>query len=114
MSTATDFQQQFFARLGHGLHLSPLFDLLPEVYLYVKDRQSRFVKVNNALLGLRGFDFAPRIRRIRAPRNTPHVWRRRLAAAAMTTPYVSSDVGVLAVLVGTCAFFFFVWHTARP
>ncbi len=31
----------------------------------------------------------------------------------MTTPYVSSEVGVLAMLVGTCAFFFFVEKVTR-
>jgi AraC-like DNA-binding protein len=50
------FQSRFFGRLQGGLHLASLFDYLPEVYLYVKDRRSRFVKVNEPLWRLRGFD----------------------------------------------------------
>jgi AraC-like DNA-binding protein len=49
-------QQQFFKRLAGGLALAPLFEYLPEVYLYVKDRHSRFVKVNEPLWRLRGCD----------------------------------------------------------
>jgi AraC-like DNA-binding protein len=47
-------QQRFFEKLEGGLTLAPLFEYLPEVYLYVKDRQSRFVKVNEPLWRLRG------------------------------------------------------------
>ena len=50
------FQKRFLRRLGTGLHLGELFDYLPEVYLYVKDRQSRFVKVNRTLYVLRGYE----------------------------------------------------------
>jgi AraC-like DNA-binding protein len=49
-------QQRFFDKLEGGLALAPLFEYLPEVYLYVKDRQSRFVRVNEALWRLRGCD----------------------------------------------------------
>jgi len=48
------FQRRFFEKLEGSLALTPLFEYLPEVYLYVKDRQSRFVKVNEALWKLRG------------------------------------------------------------
>ncbi|WP_422928975.1 helix-turn-helix domain-containing protein [Singulisphaera sp. PoT] len=48
------FQERFFAKLEGSLALAPLFEYLPEVYLYVKDRRSRFVKVNEALWKLRG------------------------------------------------------------
>lgn len=48
------FQRRFFEKLDGSLALTPLFEYLPEVYLYVKDRRSRFVKVNEALWRLRG------------------------------------------------------------
>lgn len=48
------FQAEFFESLGPQLHLATLFEFLPEVYLYAKDRHSRFVKVNTALVHLRG------------------------------------------------------------
>lgn len=47
-------QRLFFEKLASSLSLAPLFEYLPEVYLYVKDRRSRFVKVNEALWRLRG------------------------------------------------------------
>ena len=47
-------QQQFFEKLEGSLNLAPLFEFLPEVYLYVKDCQSRFVRVNEPLWRLRG------------------------------------------------------------
>src|SRR4051812_228504 len=49
------FQQRFFRKLQGGLSLVSLFEYLPEVYLYVKDRRSRFVKSNEAHWKLRGF-----------------------------------------------------------
>jgi AraC-like DNA-binding protein len=49
-------QRQFFDKLHGGLALAPLFEYLPEVYLYVKDRHSRFMKVNEALWRLRGYE----------------------------------------------------------
>ncbi|MFN3148478.1 helix-turn-helix domain-containing protein [Bremerella sp.] len=42
--------------IGAELALAGLFDYLPDVYLYVKDRDSRFVAVNEALWKLRGFE----------------------------------------------------------
>ena len=47
-------QRRFFEQLESSLALTPLFEYLPEVYLYVKNRQSRFVKVNEPLWRLRG------------------------------------------------------------
>jgi AraC-like DNA-binding protein len=47
-------QRLFFEKLAGSLSLAPLFEYLPEVYLYVKDRRSRFIKVNEALWRLRG------------------------------------------------------------
>lgn len=38
------------------LALAPLFDYLPDVYLYVKDTEGRFIRANEALWRMRGFD----------------------------------------------------------
>ena len=40
---------------GPILQLAPLFDVVPDVFLYVKDRRSRFVHVNRHWLTVRGF-----------------------------------------------------------
>jgi AraC-like DNA-binding protein len=56
MLDVRSFQRRFFETLDGSLALTPLFEYLPEVYLYVKDRRSRFVKVNEALWRMRGFD----------------------------------------------------------
>ncbi|MDR3638351.1 MAG: AraC family transcriptional regulator [Isosphaeraceae bacterium] len=50
------FQRRFFDKLESSLALTPLFEFLADVYLYVKDRRSRFVKVNEALWRLRGYE----------------------------------------------------------
>ena len=48
------FQEEFFNRVD-GVHgISHLFDFLPKVYLFVKNRQSQFTKANRALLDLMG------------------------------------------------------------
>lgn len=49
-------RDEFLQDLDPHLPLASLFDVLPDVYLYVKDRQSRFVHVNRAWLDIRGFD----------------------------------------------------------
>ena len=46
---------------GPLLALAPLFDVVPEVFLYVKDRRSRFVHVNANWLRLRGFADVPAV-----------------------------------------------------
>jgi AraC-like DNA-binding protein len=56
MSGPHRLRRRFFEKLESSLALTPLFEYLPEVYLYVKDRQSRFVKVNEALWRLRGYE----------------------------------------------------------
>jgi PAS domain S-box-containing protein len=45
---------EFFRRLADPGLLLALFDHLPRVYLFVKDREHRFVKVNRGLLALHG------------------------------------------------------------
>jgi PAS domain S-box-containing protein len=46
---------RFFASLATPASLLELFEYLPDVYLYVKDRDGRFVKVNQTLIRTRGF-----------------------------------------------------------
>lgn len=46
----------FFADLAEPTELLALFDYLPEVYLYVKDTQGRFMRVNRAMLMVRGIE----------------------------------------------------------
>ncbi|QDU75710.1 HTH-type transcriptional activator RhaS [Bremerella volcania] len=44
------------ARFGAELALAGLFDYLPDVYLYVKDRESRFIAANQSLWKMRGYE----------------------------------------------------------
>jgi PAS domain S-box-containing protein len=64
-------QRRFLARLPSPTGLATLFDFLPDVYYFVKDREHRFMLVNHSLaelmgarrdedvLGLRDADFFP-------------------------------------------------------
>jgi PAS domain S-box-containing protein len=57
--SATTFTHDFCRRLDSPWHLGQLFDYLPDTYFYAKDRDGRFVMVNEALahmLGLRCVD----------------------------------------------------------
>jgi AraC-like DNA-binding protein len=45
---------RFFSALGEWRQLLQLFDHLPRVYLFMKDRQGRFMKANRAELSLHG------------------------------------------------------------
>lgn len=54
-------REQFLDDLEPSLPLAELFDVLPDVYLYVKDRESRFVHVNAAWLDIRGYDSIDRV-----------------------------------------------------
>ena len=47
-------QRTFFSSLDDASRLLRLFDLVPNVYLYVKDKQGRFVAMNQALVEIRG------------------------------------------------------------
>jgi AraC-like DNA-binding protein len=47
-------QSDFFARLGDPLVMASLFDYLPRIQLFVKDRAHRFIKVNQGMLTLHG------------------------------------------------------------
>lgn len=53
--TADYDRDRFLHQLDPSLPLGDLFDVLPDVYLYVKDRHSRFIHVNRAWLQIRGF-----------------------------------------------------------
>jgi AraC-like DNA-binding protein len=71
-STARRLQREFLAQVASPSGLESLFDYLPDVYFFVKDRDGRFVRCNLAfakllqareeeeVLGLRDADFFPR------------------------------------------------------
>jgi AraC-like DNA-binding protein len=50
------FQKDFFRRHPLAESVIALFDLLPQIYFYAKDRDSRFVKVNQPFLENHGLD----------------------------------------------------------
>jgi AraC-like DNA-binding protein len=64
-------QREFLSRISTPLGLETLFDYLPDVYFFIKDREGRFVRCNRAfvtllhahdedgVLGLRDSDFFP-------------------------------------------------------
>ena len=66
-----NWQGQFFRRLARPSSLLDLFDALPGVYMYIKDRESRFVRANRVvcevvgaghpdeLIGHTDFDYFP-------------------------------------------------------
>lgn len=47
-------QEEFFCRVNEVHGISHLFDFLPKIYLFVKNRQSQFIKANHAFLDLLG------------------------------------------------------------
>lgn len=49
-----EFRNQLFSSLEDAAQLLRLFDFLPNVFLYVKDSQGRFVAMNQQLVRLRG------------------------------------------------------------
>lgn len=49
-----EFQQGFFERMEGAQALAGLFDYVPDVYFYLKDEQSRFIKVNEPMLRTHG------------------------------------------------------------
>src|SRR5260221_14646884 len=51
-----DFDPQALSRVADPRALFDLFDHLPGVYLYVKDRQHRYLKVNRSELILHGLN----------------------------------------------------------
>jgi AraC-like DNA-binding protein len=53
---SSQFQQDFFSQIDAVTGISHLFDFMPEVQLFVKNAQSQFTKVNQALIDLVGAD----------------------------------------------------------
>lgn len=70
-SDPLQWQDQFFKKLARPRTLLDLFDVIPDVYMYIKDTQSRFVRANRVvcdvvgaehpdeLIGRTDFDFFP-------------------------------------------------------
>lgn len=52
----SSFDNQLQTGIGAELALAGLFEHLPDVYLYVKDVEGRFVKASESLWRMRGFD----------------------------------------------------------
>lgn len=53
---AKAFQESFFKRCPSAVSLLKLHDALPQTYFYAKDKQSRFVKVNQLFLDNHNYD----------------------------------------------------------
>ncbi|NOY00226.1 MAG: AraC family transcriptional regulator [Verrucomicrobia bacterium] len=49
-----EYQQAFFSKMGEAQSLVSLFDYLPDVYFYLKNDESRFIRVNEPLLRTHG------------------------------------------------------------
>lgn len=70
-TTPAERQDQFFGQLARPRSLLDLFDVIPGVYMYIKDAKSRFIRANRVvcdvvgashpdeLVGLTDFDFFP-------------------------------------------------------
>lgn len=50
----TQIQDSFFRRIGSPFVFTELFDRLPQAYLFIKDREHRYVRVNRSLAALHG------------------------------------------------------------
>ena len=95
--------RDFFRRLADGGALAPLFDHLPQVYLFVKDLDHRFVKVNRAWLithgcadeaeaiGKSDFDFHPPALATHYVEEDKRVMDSRLALADQAWLVLSAD-----------------------
>lgn len=55
-------EEQFFERLAQPWSLLELFDQLPDVYMYVKDTKSRFVRANRVVCDVVGVNDVEEIR----------------------------------------------------
>ena len=55
-SDAEVWRQQFFKSLGEPLELLELFEFLPEVYMYVKDCDGRYLRANHVACRVVGVD----------------------------------------------------------
>ena len=72
------FQQQFFARYPGLQPLMELFEHVPEVCFYAKDRKSRFVRLNRANLAVYGVNDEESLLGTLRPRLPSALARRRL------------------------------------
>lgn len=54
--TPAEFQREFLKRVGTGTLCGTLFDFLPDVYFFVKDRDGLFVSSNRSLMRLLGVE----------------------------------------------------------
>lgn len=61
MNQSSSIQSDFAQRLRDPWEFSRLFDFLPDLYFYAKDRHSRFVKVSQPLLHMRGLQHEEQI-----------------------------------------------------
>lgn len=55
-TAATTLQADFFQRAVNPIVFVELFDVLPHIYLFIKDRRHRYMKVNRSLAALHGCD----------------------------------------------------------
>ena len=53
---AAEWQDRFFRQLARPRTLLDLFDIIPDVYMYIKDRESRFVRANRVVCDVVGVD----------------------------------------------------------
>jgi AraC-like DNA-binding protein len=117
LAAATTLQNDFFQRASNPVVFAALFDVLPHIYHFVKDRRHRYMKVNRSLFELHGcktedemightdFDFNPPTlaaqyveedRRVMATREplVDQVWLVQ-SADGMPRWYVSSKFPIL-------------------
>ena len=53
-SDAAEFQRDFLKRVGSGKLFGQLFDFLPDLYFFLKDRDGLFVSSNESFMQLLG------------------------------------------------------------
>src|SRR5688500_7635487 len=79
-------QHDFFRRAANPVVFAELFDVLPHIYHFIKDRRHRYVKVNRSLAALHGASEADMIGRTDFDFNPP----------ALAAQYVEEDRRVMA------------------
>jgi AraC-like DNA-binding protein len=87
MSPSSPAPDEFFRRVADPVALVALFDVLPDVFLFIKDRAHRYVKVSRSLVQLHGCSTeAEMLGRTDHDFNPP----------ALATQYVAEDRRVMA------------------
>ena len=56
--SGTKLQDEFLREMGTSVQIAALFDLLPEAYFFVKNRQGQFVFANQSIARALGLDAA--------------------------------------------------------